>query len=61
MEMNREQFQKELDYGTALALAREMLEQGVISREEFTRIDTMYLARYNPVFRRIEPPKARRE
>lgn len=61
MEMNREQFQKELDYGTAMALAREMLEQGVISREEFTRIDTMYLDRYRPVFRRIEPPKARRE
>lgn len=61
MEMNSEQFQKELDYGTAMALVREMLEEGVISREEFTRIDTMYLDRYCPVFRRIELPEARQE
>jgi hypothetical protein len=61
MEMNREQFQRELDYNVAMALARQMLEQGVINREEFTRIDTIYLDRYRPVFRRIETPKARQE
>ena len=52
--MNKEQFKNEVDYGAAMALAREMLERGIIDRQDFMRVDKMYVEKYHPAIRPID-------
>ena len=59
--MNKEQFQNEIDYGMAMALVREMLECGVIDRQDFMKADKMYVDRYRPVIHSVMPPKLRQD
>jgi hypothetical protein len=47
--MDKSQFERETDYGAAMALAREMLERGVIDRQEFMRVDKFYADKYRPL------------
>lgn len=37
-------------YQTTMHLARKMLSDGVISKKEYCRIDTMFTQKYKPVF-----------
>lgn len=48
--MSKEEFRNEKLYQTTMHLARKMLEEGVVSEEEYRRIDTIFLDKYNPVF-----------
>ena len=56
--MDKNSFQREVDYGAAMALAREMLEYGIINRQDFLRVDKFYVDRYRPLTV-IAPPKMR--
>lgn len=47
--MDKEQFRAEKLYQMSLSLAESMLEKGIVSREEFSEIDTMLLQKYRPV------------
>ena len=53
--MNPEQFNRQLDYGAAMALAREMLKQGIISRSDYIKIDQFMNDKHKPVIRYIQP------
>ena len=46
--MDKEQFRAERLYQMSLSVAKSMLRQGVISKEEFTEIDTILLKKYHP-------------
>lgn len=48
--MNKEEFRNEKLYQTTMHLARKMLEEGIISKEEYRQIDTIFLEKYKPVF-----------
>ena len=61
MPMAKAQFKRELEYGVAMVLTREMLERGVIDRREYCRADKMYTDRYQPLFKRRELPDTRQE
>lgn len=50
MKLEAEQFQNELDYGMAIHLAKEMLANGIINKQEFAKIDKMYIQLYRPIF-----------
>jgi len=51
MSLSAEQFQAEVDYGTAMLLLREMLEAGAIDAEDFARAERLYAERSQPIFR----------
>lgn len=46
--MSKEQFRAERLYQMSLSVAKSMLEKGIISKEEFTEIDTILLQKYRP-------------
>lgn len=46
--MDKEQFRAERLYLMSLSVAKSMLRQGVISKEEFAEIDTILLKKYQP-------------
>jgi len=48
--MTAEQFQRELDYGVTMALCKEMLAAGLITEEEFIKIDRLCLERDRPIY-----------
>ena len=48
--MRKEEFQNEKLYQTTMSIARKMLQEGIISEEEYRRIDTIFLEKYRPVF-----------
>lgn len=48
--MSKEEFRNEKLYQTTMHLAKKMLEEGVVSEEEYRRIDTIFLEKYKPVF-----------
>lgn len=47
--MSEGEFRAELRYRMSLAVARAMLEEGAITREEYRQIDTMLLEKHRPV------------
>ena len=47
--MTNEQFDREKNYGVAMALARAMLSKGLITEKDYRKIDTIYKAKYRPV------------
>lgn len=48
--MSKEEFRNEKLYQTTMHLVRKMLEEGIISEEEYRQIDTIFLEKYQPVF-----------
>jgi hypothetical protein len=50
MNFSEEKFQQEIDYAAAVLLSREMLQAGVITTEEFARINRLQIDRHRPVF-----------
>jgi hypothetical protein len=48
--MRKEEFQNEKLYQTTMQIAQKMLKEGIISEEEYRRIDTIFLEKYRPVF-----------
>ncbi len=47
--MNRDDFEREAKYESRMAVARTMLRTGVITKEEYGQIDTIFLAKYRPL------------
>jgi hypothetical protein len=47
--MSRENWERESQYESRMAVARTMLRRGLISKEEYCRIDTMFLEKYRPL------------
>lgn len=47
--MGEKEFGAELRYRMSLAVARAMLEKGVVTREEYREIDAMLLKKHRPV------------
>lgn len=48
--MRKEEFQNEKLYQTTMSIARKMLQEGIVSEEEYRQIDTIFLEKYKPVF-----------
>ena len=48
--MNQNQFEREKNYRTALAITKEMLSKGIIDKKDFKKINNMLVKKYNPVF-----------
>ncbi len=46
--MSEEKFQAELQYQTAIAIAKNLLDQGLLTDEEYTVIDTNLQAEFQP-------------
>lgn len=48
--MKKEQFHKETLYHASLSPFKAMLENGIISRDDYRVIDTMLRVKYSPIF-----------
>ena len=48
--MTNEQFEREMRYRTVMAVAKSMLNRGLISKEEYEDFDHMMIEEYNPFF-----------
>lgn len=48
--MSKAEFRNEKLYQTTMHLARKLLEDGVITADEYRQIDTIFLEKYQPVF-----------
>ena len=48
--MTNEQFEREMRYRTAMAVARSMLNRGLISKEEYDAFDCKMIEKHNPFF-----------
>jgi len=48
--VDKKEFKNEKLYQTTMSMARKMLSDGLISEEEYCRIDTIFLEKYRPVF-----------
>lgn len=46
--MSVERFQNEVRYQISLSVAKSMLREGIISREEFGKVETFLLDKYTP-------------
>lgn len=46
--MNNKEFNSEMKYQTTMTIARNLLKQGIINDEEYSRIDTMFAQNYEP-------------
>ena len=47
--MTSEQFEREKNYRVALAIAKMMLSKTIIDRNDFKKINTMLIKKYNPL------------
>lgn len=47
--MSEKEFRAELRYRMSLSVARSMLEEGTITKEEYRQIDTMLLKKHRPI------------
>ena len=52
--MTNEQFERESNYGAAMAIARSMLERGLISEKDYRKIDTKFKKKYRPLIGGME-------
>ena len=49
MIMDEQQFRAEKMYRISLSVAKSMLEKGIVSKEEYSEIDSFLLEKYRPV------------
>jgi hypothetical protein len=47
--MTTNQFEREKNYGVAMAVARMMLSKRLIGEKDYHKIDTIYKEKYRPV------------
>jgi hypothetical protein len=47
--MRNDEFERETEYESRMAVARTLLRIGIITEEEYCRIDTIFLAKYRPL------------
>jgi hypothetical protein len=47
--MTREQFERELNYQTAVSIARILFVRGLISVREYGKIDTILIKKHRPL------------
>lgn len=47
--MDKKQFRAEKMYQISLFVAKSMLKKGIISKEEYSEIDTILLKKYQPI------------
>ena len=47
--MNSEQFKRERQYQSTIAIVKTMLKNSLITKDEFCQIDTMLLEKYRPL------------
>lgn len=62
--MNKQQFQRELDYGAAVSIATSMLRRRLITPNEFRKLRAVLIKKHRPVIRTLQetvpgsfPPK----
>ena len=48
--MENKNFEREKSYQVTMNLFRQLLKQGVIDKEEYNKIDTKMIEKYQPVF-----------
>lgn len=48
--MNKEEGRREIVFQMTMSAARKMLEQGLITREEYEEFDTKMQQKYRPIF-----------
>lgn len=48
--MTKEQFEREKNYQTSVALAKNLLRKGIISEKDYRKIDTILIQKYRPIF-----------
>lgn len=48
--MTQERFDRETKYRAAMTVAREMLNNGVISAADFSQITAFFMEKYHPFF-----------
>lgn len=53
--LTHDQFQRELSYRAALSVARRLLENKLIARKEFVRIDAVLRRKFSPVWGGLYP------
>ena len=51
--MTKEEFHNEKMYQATMSIARKMLNQGVITEEEYGEVEAVFLKKYRPVLGRI--------
>ncbi len=47
--MSGADFKREMEYESRMALARTMLQKGIVTKEEYGQINTIFLAKYRPL------------
>lgn len=47
--MNKDQFEREKNFSAALAVAKRLLKQGVITKEDFNKLQKIFVLKYRPV------------
>ena len=53
--LTHDQFQRELSYRAAISVARRLLENKLITRKEFVRIDAVLRRQFSPVWGGLYP------
>lgn len=53
--LTHDQFQRELSYRAALSVARRLLENKLITRKKFVRIDAVLRRKFSPVWGGLYP------
>jgi len=53
--MTHEQFRREVDYGAAMAIAGEMRARGLVTPEEYDKMDALFTQMHRPCIGRISP------
>ena len=48
--MTKDQFEREKNYRTALAIAKNLVTRGIISEKDYREIDTKLAQKYQPIF-----------
>lgn len=52
--MNKQQFQRELDYGAAVSIATSMLRRRLITPNEFRRLKAVLIKKHCPVISSLQ-------
>ena len=53
--LTHDQFQRELSYRAAISVARRLLENKLLTRKEFVRIDAVLRRKFSPVWGGLYP------
>jgi len=48
--MTKEEFQNEKLYQTTMHIVRKLMQDGIISADEYSQIDAVFLKKYKPLF-----------